>query len=295
MRYTNRSNEVKHKIICDIVMLFTLLGNDFLPKIEQINTNKHIKNIFDSYIRLNIIDKFIFESEIDWILLKRFFTHIESNIHKNQNEFYRRSKNWVIQPDQIINKNAIPYYIHIFNIDNLTNTYEPVSSTIIKKEYSEKLTERITRKYLQGFIWLSKYYLEHNFDYKLFYYKYDIAPTINQLILTIDKIINNQSINSKILLNLEKTIPHKYFSPATQLIYISASNISNIIDNKLLTTKLQGIINSYNKTFNQEPNLIIENNKINIFDYINCTDAIYLSKCNLNNKQSLKKILNLLL
>lgn len=295
MQYNNKPKEVQYNIISDIVMLFTLLGNDFLPKIEKINTNKHIKNIFDSYIKLNIVDTFIFKSNIDWKLLKEFFINLNSSINQYHNEFYRRTKDWTISPDQILNNNAISYYTHIFNIENLTNIYEPALPTNNKSEYSNKIIERLTRKYLQGFIWLEKYYLEHNFDYKLFYYKYDIAPTINQLISTIDKILKSQLILNKILLNLEKTIPKKYFTPQIQLIYISANNISNIIDNKYLTKELESIINSYDKKFNKELNLVIDNYKINLFDYLDCSNAIFLSKCHIKKDESINKILDYLL
>jgi 5'-3' exonuclease len=294
MQYQNKSKEFKQKIISDIVMLFTLLGNDFLPKIEKINTNKHIKNIFNSYIKLNIIDTPIFSSNINWIKLKEFFINLNLSINGDHNEFFRKSKNWILLPDQILNHNAIPYYTHIFNIDNLCNTYEPKSVSSIKKEYSNKIINRLTRKYLQGFIWLERYYLEHNFDYKLFYYKFDIAPTINQLISAITQIINNNLILDKILLNLEKTIPIRYFTPETQLIYISASDITDIIDKKYLTSKLQIIINSYDEKFNSSLELNIDNNRINIFDYLDCTNAIFLSKCHIKqmNKMSPNRILD---
>jgi hypothetical protein len=257
-----------------------------------INTNKHIKNIFDSYLKLNIIDRFIFGSSIDWIKLKQFFINLNSSINQYQNEFFRRPKDWTLLPDQILNHNAISYYTHIFNIDNLTNTYEPksipISNTNNTEEYSNKKIKRLTRKYLQGFIWLERYYLEHNFNYKLFYYKYDIAPTIKQLITTIEQIIHNQkSILDKILSNLEKTIPIRYFTPQTQLIYISATNISDIIDKKYLTSQLQQIINSYDKKFNRELNLNTQSDRINLFDYLDCTNAIFLSKCHIKKTKNI--------
>jgi len=300
MQYHNKSKIVQQRIISDIVMLFTILGNDFLPRIEIIETNKHIKNILDSYLKLNISDRFIFGSNIDWVLLKDFFINLNKSIENNQTEFHRRKKDWSLLPDQILNHNAIPYYTHIFNIDNLTNTYEPPTQTNINiNKYSNKLSERITRKYLQGFIWLEKYYLEHNFNYKLFYYKYDTAPTIKQLIITINKIIQNQNQNmilDKILSNLEKTIPNKYFTPQTQLIYISPTDVSDIIDKKFLTSKFSTIIKSYNEKFNQEPNLNITNNRINLFEYLDCSNAIFLSKCHITkiNRISPNKILNYL-
>ena len=276
MKYTNKSELIQHKIISDIVMLLTILGNDFLPKIEQINTNKHIKNILDSYLKLNINDTFIFEKEINWKLLKQFLINLKNNIHNFNNDFYRRPKNWTLLPDQIVNQNAIPYLTHYFNIENLTNIYEPKD---IQQIYTYNI-KYLCKKYLKGIKWLSLYYLEHNFDYKLFYYKYEIAPTIHQLIEYITKIINKNMI-----FKLEKLIPTKYFNPAIQLIYISPNNVSDIIDNKLLSNN-QKLIDEYNETFNNDINININNNIINLFEYIDCNNALYLSKCHLKNSQN---------
>jgi hypothetical protein len=105
-------------------------------------------------------------------------------------------------------------------------------------------------------------------------------------------------IIDKILSNLAKTIPTKYFTPQTQLIYISATNISNIIDKKYLSPELKSKITSYNDKFNQELNLNINQltNKLNLFDYLDCSNAIFLSKCHIKktNNISLNKLLEYL-
>ena len=284
MYYENKSKSIQHNVISDIVMLITLLGNDFLPKIEAINTQKHIKNIFNSYTSLNIQDKFIFESDINWNLLLQFLQNLNLYINKYPaNNFYKRKLEWKIEPDQIININAIPYFTHKFNIEHMANTYEPSintnsSSTSIN---NSDTIERSTRKYIQGYIWLAKYYLQHNFDYKLFYYKYDIAPTFNQLITTVEQIIKYEKIKSKIYLNLEKSIPTIYFTPDTQLIYISSSNVTDIIDKNYLNNKYQKISDTFNDLFNKELDLQVKSDLINIYDYLDCSNAIFLNKCHI--------------
>lgn len=249
-------------------------------KIELINTNKHIQNIFNAYIKLEISDKFIFEIEINWDLFKQFLINLKHSINY-KNDFYRRSKDWTLQPDQIVNQNALPYLIHYFNIENITNIYEP-KDTIPINNYD---INKLCKKYIKGIKWLSVYYLEHNFDYKLFYYKYELAPTIDQLITHIHK---------NMIIKLDKLIPSKYFTPAIQLIYISPNDVSDIIDNKLLLSNKK-LIDYYNETFNKELNIEINNNKINLYDFIDCNNAPYISKChlkNINNKLVLNKIKN---
>ena len=324
------SEKIQHLIIKDIVMLFTILGNDFLPKLSIINTNKNIRQIFDAYLKLNQNFKpgsddfqFIFsqriksvsdkvgsdkvESEynkiqhnINWLNLKNFFTNLNNLLKSfNNHKFNKYSKEWTIKPDQIVNSNAIPYYQHIFNIENLANTYDPEIHTNQDPdlEISPKLINRICLKYLQGFIWLSKYYLDHNFNYKLFNYKYSKSPTISQLIKTIENIIDSEHIFQKIILNLNKTIisESEYFKPITQLIYISPINISNFADKKLFTKYISQIATKWDIDYNTEIDLkITSNNKINIYDYLDCTNAMFISKCELINapKLSVRSILN---
>jgi hypothetical protein len=317
------SEQIQHLIIKDIVMLFTILGNDFLPKLSIINTNKNIRQIFDAYLKLNQNFKpgsddfqFIFsqrmksgsgsgseyniQHNINWLNLKNFFTNLDNLLKSfNNHKFNKYSKEWTIKPDQIINSNAIPYYQHIFNIENLANTYDPEIHTnqIPDLEISPKLINRISLKYLQGFIWLSKYYLDHNFSYKLFNYKYSKSPTISQLIKTIDNIIASEHIFQKIILNLNKAIisESEYFKPITQLIYISPINISIFADKKLFTKYISQIATRWDIDYNTEIDLkITSDNKINIYDYLDCTNAMFISKCELINapKLSVRSILN---
>ena len=53
MRFDSFDEHIQHLIIKDIVMLFTILGNDFLPKLNIINTNRHIRQILDAYQKIN--------------------------------------------------------------------------------------------------------------------------------------------------------------------------------------------------------------------------------------------------
>ena len=309
MRFDNFNDKVKHLIIKDIVMLFTILGNDFLPKLNIINTNKHIRQIFDAYFKLNQNIKtnsdnytFIFSQinkstneyhhEINWLSLKNFFINLHNQLKSYDNSFAKNRfpKEWTIKPDQIINSNAISYYQHIYNIENLANIYDPsiqhnVSNTDVSNTdvSNTDLNNRICLKYLQGYIWLSKYYLDHIFDYKLFHYKYEISPTIPQLIKTIDRIIGSDKLFNKIISNLNKTIisESKYFKPITQLIYISPINISNIADKGLLTKTIEKISTDWDINYNTEIDLRMIDNKINLYDYLDCQNAMFISKCEL--------------
>ena len=334
-RYGSKDKDIQHKLIIDIVMIFTILGNDFLPKLDIINTNKHIRKIFDAYINLSLVQTnpnpnptnpdpnpnptkptnptnpdptnpnpdptkptnqtiYTFNSitskyEINFKLLLEFFKNLKSlliNEPRNQQINRGRTKEWKLEPDQILNINAIPYYQHLFHVENLTNTYEPpIYETSI---YDKKMINRMVRKYIQGWIWLNEYYLNHDSKYKLYSYEYDFKPSLGQIIYCINSIISKPHILKKIISNLQtKIIPdNKYFNPYTQLIYISPFDISSYIDNS--KNKYQKLASSYDQIFNQLFNIEITDYKLNIFDYLDCSDAFYLNKCTIRQKSKYK-------
>ena len=86
-----------------------------------------------------------------------------------------------------------------------------------------------------------------------------------------------------------------YFTPYTQLIYISPINITDIIDKKLLNNNLIELINTYDNKYNIELNITSLNNIINIYDFLDCSKAIYLNKCHIKGKKiKISTILQLL-
>ena len=130
--------------------------------------------------------------------------------------------------------------------------------------------------------------MDHNFNYKLFNYKYSKSPTISELIKTIDRIIASDHIFQKIILNLNKTIisESEYFKPITQLIYISPINISNFADKKLFTKYISQIATKWDIDYNTEIDLkITADNKINIYEvlqYLSCNKNTELFKLYFN-------------
>ena len=299
----------KH-IIIDIVMLFTILGNDFLPKLNEVNTNKHIKIIFEAYSLIDTINNgFIFLSDtnsnikintqiINWIQLKNFFVQFKNLLLKDQSvnsdKFKKRPKEWTIEPDQIINSNALNFYYHLFNIENMTGSYDPMNTLYEKTNIANKIKKRACRKYIEGYIWLSLYYLNHDESHKLFVYTYDIVPTVGELIQLLGQIITEQTeqtpnkILSKIEKNLLKTIinSNNYLNPIQQLVIISPFSIDKIMGIKYKSEEktYNWIKQFYIKYVLREEESIelkIINGKVNIYSHINCEGAFYLSKCEL--------------
>lgn len=287
IKYDRYSDDIKYRALIDIVMLFAILGNDFIPKI--VNTNKDIQNIIDAYLKLNDnATNFIFVKDnnqkykIRWLMLKQFFMILHRKLEKITNNYYKRNRKWKLEPNQIVNSNAIPYYIHLFNIENLTNIYDPNSINNLKyNTISEKINiKKIYRRYLDGWLWLVEYYLNHNTDYKLFSYEYETKGILNikDLIRYIGKYEKKDRSEQFKRMKIEDK---HYFNPVYQLAYISPTNILDIIDSKYLDNvgKTEKKLSSYDQTYNSEIDLKTDNSQINLFDYLNCVDVPYLSKC----------------
>lgn len=287
MKYDRYSDDIKYRALIDIVMLFAILGNDFIPKI--VNTNKDIQHIIDAYSKLNDnAQNFIFikddnqKYKIRWLLLKQFFMILDRKLERIENKNYRRNKEWKLEPNQIVNSNAIPYYIHLFNIENLTNIYDPNSISNLKyNTITEKINiKKIYRRYLDGWAWLAEYYLNHNLEYKLFSYNYESKDVLNikDLIYHISKYEKKDRSEQ---FKKMKITDEQYFTPVYQLAYISPINILDIVDSKYLDKNrvIRKKLLLYDQTYNSEIDLKVVNSQINLFDYLNCVDVPYLSKC----------------
>jgi hypothetical protein len=196
---------------------------------------------------------------------------LDRKLQKIVNNSYRRNKEWKLEPNQIVNSNAIPYYIHLFNIENLTNIYDPNSISNLKyNTITEKINiKKIYRSYLDGWAWLAEYYLNHNTEYKLFSYNYESKGILNikDLILHISKY--EKKDRSKQFKKM-RIVDEQYFTPVYQLAYISPNNILDIVDFKYVdkSGEIREKLTSYDQTYNSEIDLKVVNSQINLFDYL---------------------------
>ena len=312
------SNKLKSdQIISDICMLLTILGNDFLPKLEAINTNRHINLIFNAYKKTHTTIP-IFNNQtgkISYEKLLHFFMNLKSELEidkmielKKFNKYAKQKPQWKLDSNQIVNSNAINYFKHWFEFEHMTNKYQYLTKSI---DNLIKFNKIAIRKYLVGFNWLTTHYLKHLDKYKFFYYKYNYIPSIDDIICELNKCIMSKKLSNKYLSNLSKSeimLSEKYFTPIQQLIFISAENIINIAD-PIYLSNLTNKFKSYDqlklyldkltlKLSLDMSKLKITNNKVNINNYIRCQGTHYMSKCEFVNshliKPSGRKILKIL-
>jgi 5'-3' exonuclease len=122
-----------YKYIKDLTFIFTLFGNDFLPRIEEININMDFYLVLDAYI-INYVDHdYIMNDKLD-IIPHSFFKYLSflnkyssyllernKQLYKYQNFNYAQTNN--LQLDIKNNKYnpAMIFYIE-FHVNNPENT-----------------------------------------------------------------------------------------------------------------------------------------------------------------------------
>ncbi len=86
----------KNNIIADITFIFTIFGNDFIPKIESINVRQDFTKIIDAYIDILPNDKYLIEkinnkNKLNYDVLLSFIKKIQEDEYQNLQKNYMAS------------------------------------------------------------------------------------------------------------------------------------------------------------------------------------------------------------
>ena len=256
----------------DIAYIFSVFGDDFIPKIDWINVTKHISKILEEYKKmdLRIIDDK--SKKVNLLNLQKFFKQI-----KKLEYIHKLSKNRFDDLLKPVNYKSFKYYNEVNDINNLSRNYEPIFDT---KENTIPGLD-----YYKAMLWKYNYYFlddESNNDY---YYPNHGAPTI-------DILINFNEFN-KVNLDAYKTTN---IMPIDQLCFISPINVSIYVKKQKLNNELADNLFKLMK-INLPIIKIGEKNNININEIFNCRNARYLNKCyvkfDLIKFNDFKKLINL--
>jgi hypothetical protein len=106
-----------NRMIDDIAFIFTVFGNDFLPKIESINVNNGFNIIFDAYI------SFLFSNVHDTPKEYKYITYLDQNIKKVSYENFKKFMKIISQNEK---KLLYESYISIYckNFNYLSNVFD---------------------------------------------------------------------------------------------------------------------------------------------------------------------------
>jgi len=282
--YITNKNKINQNVIDDVVFIFTIFGDDFLPKLEAIQVNNHYEKILDIYKKI-YEEKYIIYSDdnikkINFKQLQIFFNELQKlelpnllsmfNIQKSNKytldkitpKEYTRKKNSSFNEDPLDEKiiNNINKDIHDSNY--LEEKYSVKFYLYPKNTFYNKYLinkDNAVKEYINGLSWIFEYYFNNNLNYN-WYYPYQKSPFIEDIVEYLNKLSSMPIIEESYPLLL---------SPIEQAVYTSPIEITDLLSNKY-----QNMTKKFYKKYNLD-------NILNKIDSIQCNNSNYLSKCSL--------------
>jgi 5'-3' exonuclease len=275
-KYISNENTINQNIINDIIFIFTIFGDDFLPKLDAIQVNHHYEKILDIYKDI-YPNGYLIQDNINLKQLQLFFSNLHKievpnllqifNIKNSKTIIpaeYIRQKESSFNDDPIDGKiiNNLNKDIHDSNYleDKYSITYYLYPKDTLYKQYKID-SSNSAKEYVNGLIWIFNYYYQNKPNFS-WYYPYEKSPFIED--------ISNYLNNLESIPVLKEEYP-LLMTPIEQAIYTSPIEITD-----LLSKKYQNMTKKFYKNYNLT-------NILDTISKINCNNSNYLSKCSLLN------------
>ena len=282
--YITNKNKINQNIIDDIIFIFTIFGDDFLPKLEAIQVNNHYEKVLDIYTKIYTENYIIYSDDnikkINLKQLQTFFNELQKLELPNLLSMFNVQKSNKLTLDTISTKEYTRKKNSSFNDDPLdekiiNNVNKDIhDSNYLEEQYSVKYylypkntfynkylinKENAVKEYVNGLLWVFDYYFNGILNYN-WYYPYPKAPFIEDIVEYLNKL--------PLLPIINETYP-LLLSPIEQAVYTSPIEITS-----LLSSKYQNMTKNFYKKYNLT-------NILNKIDSIQCNNSSYLSKCSL--------------
>jgi len=270
-------NQETQNIINDIIFIFTIFGDDFIPKLNSIPINYNFDKILNIYKSMNTVKTgyILNKDSINLNQLKVFFIHLEKleipnikkqfNIKENIKDIYSlpdvsyiRKKESSFNDDPLDEKEINQLNKKIHDSNYLEGEY----SIEFKLKKPNKYNSDVVSKYINGLEWIYNYYFLNIINYS-WYYPYEKAPFIHEINIYLSSISKLEYKDDNFPL---------IFTPIEQTVFTSPINITS-----MLSKKYQGIANDFYAQIENISNIL---EKIQDID---CNSSAYLSKCSLKN------------
>ena len=254
---------IMKNIINDFILLCFFAGNDFLPGVPSITITSSMNKIIECYITI----------------LERTHSYLVTNKFDINTIFFEELVELICQSEikqiRYINKNTEnkkklfnndPYKLDIMKLENMqtnitTDHVDIVTGDInhIKSRYYEyyfgineyynESVDILVNKYLEGIIWIIRYYFNQcpSWDW---YYPYHVAPFLSDILVG----IKNSNINNT---QFKSSMP---ITPFKQLLIVIPKEYDYIIPKSLLET-----INKDSKDHIFIQNLILDTTNKTVF------------------------------
>jgi len=240
------------KYIRDLCLIFTIFGNDFLPKIEQISVNMDLYLLFDLYL-INLVDNgYILNDELliipksihNYFSLLNKYSHLlerrNSMLYKYQNFNYAFTVNLYMD---IQNNKTNDYYIFYLDfIDNFdfSNRYGKLQYYLFTNEEIKKLLDNF--KFKNNF---NQNYIEKKMHYqKMIPYEYKSTDK-KHLIRMKDLSLRDRELY---LINNKLDKYYHLFNPTNKI--SKRDDVKSMVNEYL--KGLSWLVNYYYKSLNDE-------------------------------------------
>lgn len=302
-------NKNKSRLVYDISFIYNIFGNDFLPRLENINIfdKTTINRMFKQYMKyleqINQENKtdniFIINSDnnLNWynytqflfILNKEFTNPNPEKLYKQNNNLLKRDK----FADQLFSLNNFNKGFYSKKEDK----YIWTKDFYLNSQFFDDSLDEIIKDYFIGIIMIdllySKIYqgslsVEEKQIVQLWYYPHHKAPLIIDLNNYLNKYITNKEFNTdkfkrdirEHLIKFLKDFKIKELTPTKQLYYITP-NYEIFIKLTSADKKLYPKLKEH-EIYEEFINQLVwdENTKtLNIVDLIDCNGQRYIDRC----------------
>jgi len=301
------NNSIDYSV--DLIFMCFLLGNDFLPHFPSIDINKGgLNQIINAYIdcSTDINSLLVFRSESDITINNVFLLRMINLLSENESNFLKHTLPKALEKSQM--KRCFvsgAYAKDIWNLENMRIfkvednvglgcgepdewKYRYYEHYFYITEHQETMIENLVKLYLEGVMWVAKYYFDKCPDWQ-WQYPYNNAPFISDvaryghLINNINNIKFTKKQNIPIITQLLSVLPPQCndIIPSTYADLMTNKN-SPIIDLFPVSVKLDMLYKDL--YWKCEP-------KLPLFDIdrvLECTKSLVLTK----NENERNKILN---
>lgn len=157
----------KSELIIDLIFLFFLLGNDFVPHVKELNIYKNgmdlLVNSYKTYIHK--YKKSLIEMDIDnkIIINNNFLIDILSNISINEN--------------YLVSENSSNFNLKIINYKD--KNWKKIHN---KYYFNYESIDKVCKNYVESLKWTLQYYIKNEVPQWNWYYRWRYGPPVSNII-----------------------------------------------------------------------------------------------------------------
>lgn len=270
--------------IKDVVVLFSIFGNDFIPKLVNDNSTEQIEEVLraykeaaNSYPGRSVLLPQSKRTLVDWQFLGEVIRRC-ADVVDRQTRHKRFVRRW--DPGTtLVNPKAVRFLTHLHDLENLQGRYTPPA-----KRSADIISDDVHLSYCEGIQWIVTYYIDHmDCKHRKWFYPHHAKPTLSSL--TSYVIRHGDRLSKMVQAGLSSATPVPYLDPLTQLMYISPGDIRGLVDIDKLNSEQVASIGTYSAQHGIVWSNVLRYDKakdrLNIWAVLDCSTSRFLGQCHL--------------